>query len=577
MADFKEVIHLDLKSDPSEALNALKKITNQLKELSANPGTFKGMDKDLDNLSKMLLEFKNRSDAGFRNTKDIKEMTSLVEKIQDKFFKVNAALINIQKNEQGTFEFKQIQEARKEIGKLEDSLKGYQNSLVTSQKSLKEGLKGLVGSDLAKSWAKEIKSQEDLNKKLEKILKERVDAYEIAKAQMTAKNASLVAKGGFNASKFVKTENIDNYKTGQVQQAKNIIKTAADNGALAGEDFSKVWERIKENLDKAGISLNNLGEIENEIQIKFEALVEKIGTISPELKNARAELLKIAEETENGEWKLNEDVIPTFSGEEAVQNIDRVTGKIAEQSKVLEDEKQISKESLGALNEGMEDASKKTKEASESLGDFADEGRQAAESFTALERGVNNLKTTVTTLFSLGTALREARKIIMETFEDVKKLDAAYASIAMVTDKTVAQLWDTYGEYASMANKLGQSTESVIKSSALFYQQGLDTAEALSLTEDTMKLATLAGADFETATQQMTAALRGFHMEMDQGAHVTDVYSELAAHAAADVNGIAYAMSKTASIANSAGMSFENTSAFLANMIETTQEAPKQK
>nr|UVX87635.1 MAG: hypothetical protein [Bacteriophage sp.]DAE78196.1 MAG TPA: hypothetical protein [Caudoviricetes sp.] len=30
-----------------------------------------------------------------------------------------------------------------------------------------------------------------------------------------------------------------------------------------------------------------------------------------------------------------------------------------------------------------------------------------------------------------------------------------------------------------------------------------------------MKLATLAGADFETATEQMTAALRGFHMEMD--------------------------------------------------------------
>jgi len=42
--------------------------------------------------------------------------------------------------------------------------------------------------------------------------------------------------------------------------------------------------------------------------------------------------------------------------------------------------------------------------------------------------------------------------------------------------------------------------------------------------------------------------LRGFHMEMDEGARVTDVYSELAAHAAADVNGIAYAMSKAASI-----------------------------
>ena len=55
---------------------------------------------------------------------------------------------------------------------------------------------------------------------------------------------------------------------------------------------------------------------------------------------------------------------------------------------------------------------------------------------------------------------------------------------------------------------------------------------------------------------------------------VTDVYSELAAKAAADVQGIAYAMSKTASIAESAGMEFETTSAFLTQMIETTQEAP---
>lgn len=92
-----------------------------------------------------------------------------------------------------------------------------------------------------------------------------------------------------------------------------------------------------------------------------------------------------------------------------------------------------------------------------------------------------------------------------------------------------------------------------------------------------MKLATLAGLDFKEATSQMTSALRGFKMEMDEGARVTDVYSELAAKAAADVEGIAYAMSKTSSIANSAGMSFENTAAFLTQMIETTQEAPKQK
>ena len=90
-----------------------------------------------------------------------------------------------------------------------------------------------------------------------------------------------------------------------------------------------------------------------------------------------------------------------------------------------------------------------------------------------------------------------------------------------------------------------------------------------------MTLATLAGLDFAEATSEMTAAIRGFNMEMDEGQRVTDVYSSLAAGAAAETEGIAYAMSKTASIASNAGMSFENTSAYLTKMIETTQEAPE--
>lgn len=92
-----------------------------------------------------------------------------------------------------------------------------------------------------------------------------------------------------------------------------------------------------------------------------------------------------------------------------------------------------------------------------------------------------------------------------------------------------------------------------------------------------MKLATLAGIDFADATEEMTAAIRGFNMDMTEGSRVTDVYSTLAAKAAADVEGIAYAMSKTASIADNAGMSFENTAAYLTQMIETTQEAPRNK
>ena len=73
----------------------------------------------------------------------------------------------------------------------------------------------------------------------------------------------------------------------------------------------------------------------------------------------------------------------------------------------------------------------------------------------------------------------------------------------------------------------------------------------------------------------MTAALRGFNMELNNTSaqRVNDVYSNLAANAAANTQEIADAMTRTASIANAAGMEFETTAAFLTQMIETTRES----
>ena len=86
------------------------------------------------------------------------------------------------------------------------------------------------------------------------------------------------------------------------------------------------------------------------------------------------------------------------------------------------------------------------------------------------------------------------------------------------------------------------------------------------------RIANLSGTE---ATNLMTQAVRGFNMEMTDANRVSDVFSNLAAKTQADTEEIAVALSKTASIAYSAGASFENTSAFLTQIIETTREAPE--
>lgn len=168
-----------------------------------------------------------------------------------------------------------------------------------------------------------------------------------------------------------------------------------------------------------------------------------------------------------------------------------------------------------------------------------------------------------------------ARSAMRNAISTIKELDKAMTEMAVVTDLDVGDYWDQLPEYAARANELGVSIKSAYESATLYYQQGLKTNEVVAMSNETLKMARIAGLSAEDATNKMTAALRGFNMELDETSaqRVSDVYSELAAITASDVNEISSAMTKTASIAASAGMEFETTAAFLSQIIETTRES----
>lgn len=168
-----------------------------------------------------------------------------------------------------------------------------------------------------------------------------------------------------------------------------------------------------------------------------------------------------------------------------------------------------------------------------------------------------------------------ARKAMRSAISTIKELDAVMTEMAVVTDLEIGDYWNQLPEHTKRANELGVAIKDVYEAETLYYQQGLKTAEAQELANTTLKMARIAGLDAADATDKMTAALRGFNMELNETSaeKVADVYSELAAITAADVEEISSAMTKTASIASSAGMEFETTAAFLSQIIETTRES----
>lgn len=214
----------------------------------------------------------------------------------------------------------------------------------------------------------------------------------------------------------------------------------------------------------------------------------------------------------------------------------------------------------------------------EGANDFSNGLNEAKESIIQMvsyQEEVNRMRQNLLNFFSIDNAVNLFKRAVRSAYETVKELDAAMTETAVVTDFSVGDMWDQLPRYTKAANELGTTTLGAYQTMTLFYQQGLKTNEVFEIGTETMKMARIANMDYADATDKMTAALRGFNMELNETSaqRVNDVYSELAAITAADTNEIATAMTKTASIADSANMEFETTAAFLSQIIETTRES----
>lgn len=241
-------------------------------------------------------------------------------------------------------------------------------------------------------------------------------------------------------------------------------------------------------------------------------------------------------------------------------------------NKEIEKSKNIDFKNSG-LDKAAEDMSKLSTKAKE----VTEINEEVAQSLKKSSDHVEYLKNQVNYFFSLGNSIQLFKRILNSAYETVKDLDQAMTETSVVTDYSVGDMWKQLPEYTKRANEFGATIKDVYEADTLYYQQGLKTEEVIAVSNETLKMARIAGMETAEATDMMTAALRGFSMTIDEvnAKRVNDVYSELAKITASDTEEIATAMTKTASIANSANMEFETTAAFLSQIIETTREAPE--
>lgn len=425
-------------------------------------------------------------------------------------------------------------------------------------------------SAATKEFEKQEKVVNDLKKQFQDLENSAKTAKDIADQRRQAFNSASVKKSNLESADEAAYQNYKNthnpswsekqarayYNNTKVHKDLSTQRVSAEAEFLEAKKQLEIAEKAETDaVDKLNATR---GKYQVEITKETNALNKLKGTLdsvkSTELQKVKDELSNLA----------SKGVIFNFDPQ-SIQSVDELKQHL----------KDIDAADLASIVEILDKigvAAKDGADGTEALSKGVDKSVQSSKDLSSeLEQFKNKVKY----FFALDNAVRLFQRALQSAFKTVKDLDAVMTEMAVVTEFSVGDIWERLPEYTKRANELGVSIHDAYESMTIYYQQGLNTNEAVALSNETLKMARIAGLDAAEATDRMTNALRGFNMELNEvsAQRVDDVYNKLAAISASDVNEISIAMTKVASLANNANMEFETTAAFLAQMIETTRES----
>ena len=176
----------------------------------------------------------------------------------------------------------------------------------------------------------------------------------------------------------------------------------------------------------------------------------------------------------------------------------------------------------------------------------------------------------ITLLHEAMNLLEQAARRVIQTAVD---LDAQLTDLRMVTGDSYEEAARLVSGYNELAKELGATTTSVLDAASEWLRQGKTIAETTELIEQSMILSKVGAMDSETATKRLTSTMMGYKLAVEEVAGVVDRLTAVDMAAAVSADGIAEALSHTASSAYLAGLELDKIIAYLTVVQETTQKS----
>ena len=188
----------------------------------------------------------------------------------------------------------------------------------------------------------------------------------------------------------------------------------------------------------------------------------------------------------------------------------------------------------------------------------------------------NDMSRAMARVFDYGVAMRALNSIpqaFRKIYDLTVQLDSALTNLRIVTGENEEGAQKMIITYNKLGKELGATTQQIAESANEWLRQGYSAQEAGDLIDSTMKLSKLGMIESGEATQYLTSMLKGFKMEASSALEIVDKLTTIDLAAAVSAGDIALALSRTATSAQLAGMSLDETASVVTVIGEVTQRS----
>lgn len=228
---------------------------------------------------------------------------------------------------------------------------------------------------------------------------------------------------------------------------------------------------------------------------------------------------------------------------------------------------QASKKVDGLKNKDVKiDAKVTGKETIDSTAKSLDKATKSASGFSNTIKGFAKFGAYLNIFQTIEQTARKAA-------ESIKEIDDQIVNLQMATGSSYEDIRQLSQEYLTLGKNLGATGTEMLSGADLWLRSGRSISETTKLLKDSTVLSKVASMDAEKSSEVLTATLNGYQMSADAAEHINDVLSSIDLASASSAEGIGEALTKTASVANNAGLSLEKTAAIIATIKDVTQDS----